>query len=238
MRPRKYKTLNSENPGKRLTKPRTAPLQLSLDSGASSFFNLICTPLSLLLRRFRVVQVHNPTEKNLPYPHLQRNLPKSALSLTSPENSTFNSHYVLQQASKYSVPINQSQTPVYPQYQNINLFQTSPPPSYPAQAHDAGPYYQQNSGAANDYYGGGQPQQQGYYPPQQGYGQPQQNQQGYYPQGQQPMYYPPQQQGYPPQQQQGYYANDRGRSGGSGAGGICAGIMAAMACCCCLDILF
>ncbi|KAJ5245227.1 hypothetical protein N7489_005323 [Penicillium chrysogenum] len=74
---------------------------------------------------------------------------------------------------------------------------TSPPPSYPAQAHDAGAYYQQPQGAAGDYYGG-QPQQQGYYPTQQGYGQPQQNQQGYYPQGQ-PMYYPPQQQGgYPP----------------------------------------
>ncbi|EKV08928.1 UV-induced protein uvi15 [Penicillium digitatum] len=119
---------------------------------------------------------------------------------------------------------------------------TSPPPSYPAQVHNAGPYHQQqpgqSPGAANDYYGG-QPQQQGYYPPQQGYGQPQQNQQGYYPQGQQPMYYSPQQQvqGYPPQQQQGYYADARGRSDG-GAGGICAGIMAAMACCCCLDILF
>jgi hypothetical protein len=118
---------------------------------------------------------------------------------------------------------------------DTNFFQTSPPPSYPAQAHDAGPYYQQPQGSAGDYYGG-QPQQQGYYPTQQGYGQPQQNQQGYYPQGQ-PMYYPPQQQGGYPPQQQGYYANDRGNSG-SGAGGICAGIMAAMACCCCLDILF
>jgi hypothetical protein len=124
---------------------------------------------------------------------------------------------------------------------NTNLSQTSPPPSYPAPVHDAGPYYPNSPapqggspGTAQDYYGGGQPQQQGGYYPQQGYGQPQQ--QGYYPQGQ-PMYYPPQQQGYPPQQQQGYYANDRGRSG-DGAGGICAGIMAALACCCCLDILF
>ncbi|KAJ5332834.1 hypothetical protein N7541_002638 [Penicillium brevicompactum] len=106
----------------------------------------------------------------------------------------------------------------------------SPPPSYPAPTHDAGPY-NQNPGAATDYYGGGQPQQ-GYYP-QQGQGYPQQ-QQGYYPQQQQPMYYPPQQQGYPPQQY-----NDRGNhSSGGGAGGICAGIMAACACCCCLDILF
>ncbi|KAJ9484914.1 hypothetical protein VN97_g8446 [Penicillium thymicola] len=197
--------------------PNCATASLSRFRGFLILYS-ICTPLSLLLRRFRVFRVPNPTEEKPPYPHLQRNLPKSALSLTSPENSTFNSHTM-----SYNKP-------------------TSPPPSYPAQAHDAGPYYQQQGqspGAANDYYGGGQPQQQGYYPPQQGYGQPQQSQQGYYPQGQQPMYYPPQQQGYPPQQQQqGYYANDRGRSGGGGAGGICAGIMAAMACCCCLDILF
>ncbi|KAJ5385490.1 hypothetical protein N7517_003401 [Penicillium concentricum] len=202
------KSWNVENPGNWLTNPRTAPLQRILDSGASSFY---LDHLSLLtVAGFEFIEPIRQ-RKQPPYPHSQRNLPKSALSQTPPENSTFNSHH------------------------------TSPPPSYPAQAHDAGPYYPnspppqgQSPGAANDYYGGGQPQQQSYYPPQQGYGQPQQ--QGYYPQGQ-PMYYPPQQQGYPPQQQQGYYANDRGNSGG-GAGGICAGIMAAMACCCCLDILF
>lgn len=234
MRPRK--DWNTENPGKTLTKPRTAPRQFSrfrrfliLD------FHLHPSLLTVaLVSSFSSSQSNR--EKAPPYPHLQRNLPKSALSLTPPENSTFNSHHVLQQARKYQQINRKRQIP------NTNLFQTSPPPSYPAQAHDAGPYYQQqgqNPGAATDYYGGGQPQQQGYYPPQQGYGQPQQSQQGYYPQGQQPMYYPPQQQGYPPQQQQqGYYADDRGRSGGGGAGGICAGIMAAMACCCCLDILF
>ncbi|KUM65269.1 hypothetical protein ACN42_g1799 [Penicillium freii] len=232
MRPRKY--WNSENPGKKLTKPRTAPRQFSrFRRFLILYYHLHPSLLTVaLVSSFSSSQSNR--EKVPPYPHLQRNLPKSALSLTPPENSTFNSHHVLQQACKYQ-QINRK-----PQIPNTNLFQTSPPPSYPAQVHDAGPYYQQgpSPGAANDYYGGGQPQQQGYYPPQQGYGQPQQSQQGYYPQGQQPMYYPPQQQGYPPQQQQGYYANDRGRSGGGGAGGICAGIMAAMACCCCLDILF
>jgi len=105
-----------------------------------------------------------------------------------------------------------------------------PPPSYPAQ--DAGPYYPPQQGGygsppppmggpgpygpppGQDYYGGQQaPYQQ----------QPMQYQQ-------QPMY---QQQGYPPP---GQYQDDRGR--GSSGSGICAGIMGALACCCCLDCLF
>ncbi|QSS60159.1 Uvi15-like protein [Histoplasma capsulatum] len=104
------------------------------------------------------------------------------------------------------------------------------PPSYPPPAHqDAGPYappqgqYGHPSAAA-DYYN--QPQQYGpppgqYYPPQQGY-----PQQGY---PQQPMYYAP--------QPQGHYVDNRDSSRGTG-GGICAGILAGLACCCCLDILF
>jgi hypothetical protein len=113
-----------------------------------------------------------------------------------------------------------------------------PPPSYPPQAYDAGPYQQQQQygspappmggpgpygppPAQNDYYGG---QQQGYnQPPMQYQQQPMYPQQGY-----------PQQQGYPPQ---GQYVDDRGRGGSSGSG-ICAGIMGALACCCCLDCLF
>ena len=110
-----------------------------------------------------------------------------------------------------------------------------PPPSYPPQAYDAGPYQQPgNYGSPappmggpgpygpppgnQDYYGG---QQQGYNQP------PMQYQQ-------QPMY-PQQGQGYPPPQGQ-YYQDDRGR--GSSSSGICAGIMGALACCCCLDCLF
>ncbi|OJD25104.1 hypothetical protein ACJ73_03527 [Blastomyces percursus] len=104
------------------------------------------------------------------------------------------------------------------------------PPSYPPPVHqDAGPYqpqpgpYGQPQSAAADYYN--QPQQYGppqgqYYPPQQGY-------------PQQPMYYAPQ--GGPPPQ--GHYVDNRDSSRGTG-GGICAGLLAGLACCCCLDILF
>ncbi|EEP82308.1 predicted protein [Uncinocarpus reesii 1704] len=94
------------------------------------------------------------------------------------------------------------------------------PPAYPAPAH-TGNYPPQ--GAAQDFYGGQQPQyppqQQGYYPPQQGY--PQQG-----------MYYGPQGGQQP---QQGYYVDDRRSGMGTG---ICAGILGALACCCCLDIIF
>lgn len=109
-----------------------------------------------------------------------------------------------------------------------------PPPGYPSYPQQAA------QGSAQDFYGGqGDPRgQQGYYgspPPQQQYGgYPQQGgyQQGPYgpPQGQQPMYY--QQQGpYPPQ---GGYQGQKN----SGGGGICAGILGALACCCCLDAIF
>lgn len=124
------------------------------------------------------------------------------------------------------------------------------PPSYPQQTHqDAGPYYPPNptgSPAPNPYnqmqpsgYYNGAPQQyeQYQYQNQNQYGPPQGWQQqgappqgGYY--GVQPggMYY--QQQQMPPQ---GYYG---GQSRGASAGeGICAGLLGALACCCCLDCL-
>jgi hypothetical protein len=123
---------------------------------------------------------------------------------------------------------------------------SGPPPNYSAPANHSGggeaaSYYGNSSSAPaapqNSYY----PPQQGYsspapdpnrgfMPPQQGYP-PQQGgypPQGYPPQGGQPMYY--QQQGYPPPQ--GYVQQE------SAAGGICAGVLSALACCCCLDILF
>ena len=105
-----------------------------------------------------------------------------------------------------------------------------PPPSYPPQAYDAGPYQQPGGygspppmGGPGPY--GPPPGQQDYYGgQQQGYNQPPMQYQ------QQPMY---PQQGYP---SQGQYQDDRGR--GSSSSGICAGIMGALACCCCLDCLF
>jgi len=74
-----------------------------------------------------------------------------------------------------------------------------------------GGYFQQQS--SQQY--GPAPQGYGYYgqPPPQGYGY------GYGP-------------GQPPNG--GYYERDRG----SGGSGICAGLMAGLACCCCLDCLF
>lgn len=110
-----------------------------------------------------------------------------------------------------------------------------PPPSYPAPSYGQG----QNQGFQSpppggmvygqDQYGG---QQQGYY------GQ----------QGPNPNYGYGGQQGYgggPPQSGPGYgygyqqqpnvvYERDRGMGGG----GICAGLLAGLACCCCLDCLF
>jgi hypothetical protein len=107
-----------------------------------------------------------------------------------------------------------------------------PPPSYPPQAYDAGPYQQPGYGSPAPPMGGPGPYgpppggQQDYYGgQQQGYNQPPMQYQ------QQPMY---PQQGYPPPQGQ-YQDNRRGGSSGSG---ICAGIMGALACCCCLDCLF
>ncbi|KGQ01867.1 hypothetical protein PAAG_11443 [Paracoccidioides lutzii Pb01] len=110
----------------------------------------------------------------------------------------------------------------------------APPPSYPpATYQDAGPYppppapYAPSpSNTAAQYYN--QPQQYGqqqpppgqYYPPQQGY-------------QQQPMYYGPQC-GPPPQ---GHYVDNRDTTRGAGTS-ICAGLLAGLACCCCLDFLF
>ncbi|KAL8830214.1 MAG: hypothetical protein Q9191_001554 [Dirinaria sp. TL-2023a] len=123
-------------------------------------------------------------------------------------------------------------------------------PNHPPPAHlDAGPYAPASDpspgSGAMEYYNPTQQHQQqypqnnygppvpynqgGYGPPQPYYGPPQQQQQG--------MYYGPQQ-GYPPQgyQPQGYYAN---RGNGPGAAeGICAGLLGALACCCCIDFLF
>ncbi|KAI1825324.1 hypothetical protein F4861DRAFT_502424 [Xylaria intraflava] len=86
-------------------------------------------------------------------------------------------------------------------------------PNYPGYGPNPGMSYQQQPGG---YY---PPQQSGpYYPPQQG-----------------PGYYPPQQQGgyYPPQG--GYYQDSRA---GAGAGGCLGALLGALACCCCLDLLF
>jgi hypothetical protein len=116
------------------------------------------------------------------------------------------------------------------------------PPSYPKPVHqDAGPYYgpgspppqnfspapsgaphqqyYQQGGAQQDYYGNGPPAG-GYY--------------GGGPQHQ--MNYGPQTQHVGP----GYYPNNigHGRKSGGMGGGICAGIMGALACCCCLDFIF
>jgi len=137
---------------------------------------------------------------------------------------------------------------------------SGPPPTYPPQIHhDAGPYYESQHGPgspppsgspyntnnqqvgpynarAQDYqvqgYYGGPEQEQVYsenQPPPGGYyGAPQG---GYYNQPQGPMYYQQQ----PPA---GYYANNRGYGqGGSAAEGMCAGLLGALACCCCLDML-
>ncbi|KAF2770392.1 LCM-domain-containing protein [Teratosphaeria nubilosa] len=115
-----------------------------------------------------------------------------------------------------------------------------PPPSYPQPAYDAGPAAERGA-AAQPYYASPPPQQgqygapapyqqqqpyqnvPGYPPQQQPYGQQPYGQPGY---GQQPMGYYPQQQPPP-----GAYG---GRGGGAGEG-ICAGILGALACCCCLD---
>ena len=95
------------------------------------------------------------------------------------------------------------------------------PPAYPG-----GP-----QAPAAAYHGGGnynQPYQNAYGPPppQGGYYQPQ-PQMGYHQQGP----YPPQQQGYYPQQG-GYYQDQRRGPG------CLEGMLAALACCCCLDLLF
>lgn len=96
-----------------------------------------------------------------------------------------------------------------------------PPPQYPPNT------YGNNSGYMS--------------PPPQGqmmYGDPNQQNydanRGYYPPPGQPQYGPPQGGYYPPQQQP-VYVEERRSGGGPG---ICAGLFAGLACCCCLDCLF
>ncbi|TKA73979.1 hypothetical protein B0A55_05575 [Friedmanniomyces simplex] len=121
-----------------------------------------------------------------------------------------------------------------------------PPPSYPPQAHyDAGPAALSQGDDPRGFggYGSPPPPQQYGSPAPYGpgpYGPPQQQGFGYgpgpYQQQGQPMYYQQQQPygqpGYPPPG--GQYDH---RGGGAGEG-ICAGILGAFACCCCLDMLF
>ncbi|KAH8680912.1 hypothetical protein BX600DRAFT_428889 [Xylariales sp. PMI_506] len=105
------------------------------------------------------------------------------------------------------------------------------PPAYSGPPQAPQPSYQQH--------GGYPPQQQvGFYgPPQQGgYYQPNPNM-GYYPpqqQQQQGPYGPPQGGGY--YGQPGYYP--QGRYQDSSSMGCLEGMLAALACCCCLDLLF
>jgi hypothetical protein len=121
---------------------------------------------------------------------------------------------------------------------------TGPPPAQPPQVHhDAGPYYPpqdgmtDNRGPASNY----PPQNSnGYYGPPQGWNQGPPPQGGPWPpQGQQPYaYYGAPQQGMYYQQGPpvGYVDDGRGRS--SGGSGFCGALLGALACCCCLDMLF
>jgi len=104
----------------------------------------------------------------------------------------------------------------------------------------------------------GQDQRQGYYPPggpsgpQQNYYQQQGPQQGYYQPGPQMGYYNQQQGPYPsgqgPYPPQGQYGPGPGgyqqgpgyvpQQRQSAAPGLCGGLLAGLACCCCLDLLF
>jgi hypothetical protein len=106
------------------------------------------------------------------------------------------------------------------------------------QPYNTGAYGQQQQqgpyGGGNDGYYQSNPNM-GYYNQQQGGYPPPMNGGGYYNQQQQGYYGPPQQggyyqQGYPPQ---GRYQDDR-----SSGPGCLEGVLAALACCCCLDLLF
>ena len=128
---------------------------------------------------------------------------------------------------------------------------SGPPPNYPSQAHvDAGPAWDQRVASPSPYAGnqvgpyqgptpGFEQQDRGYNQQQYGPPGPYYQQQGY------PQQYGPPQGGYygPPQGMyyqggppQGYYAGQRG--GPSAGEGICAGLLGALACCCCLDLMF
>lgn len=121
-------------------------------------------------------------------------------------------------------------------------YPSSPPPVHTGPA-DVAPYQQNAQMTSWDQpptqYNPGwqnQPPPGGYYGPQP-YPNPQQQQMYYQ---QQPGYGPGPGYGYGAP---GYFADDRGYGygppgrGGMGAEGICAGLLGALACCCCLDFL-
>jgi len=97
-----------------------------------------------------------------------------------------------------------------------------PPPQYPQNTYGNNPGYASPPPQGQMMYG--DPNQQNYDP-----------NRGYYPPPGQPQYGPPQQGGYYPPQQQPMYVEERKSGGGPG---ICAGLFAGLACCCCLDCLF
>lgn len=128
------------------------------------------------------------------------------------------------------------------------LYTMSKPYDQPP-AYDSGPQHPQAAyqQPGQPFYGQQQQQQQqpygnNYYyqsNPNMGYYQQQQQQGpppgGYYQQQQQGYYGPPQQGGY---YQQGYPPQGRYQDQGSSSGGCLQGILAGLACCCCLDLLF
>ncbi|KAH8656130.1 hypothetical protein BGZ60DRAFT_567964 [Tricladium varicosporioides] len=142
--------------------------------------------------------------------------------------------------------------------QEFNPPNSPPPPAYgsaPGQFQNIPP---QPTGASTDYYGASpapqfahpQHPQNAYYPPgpndpsQQYYGQPPMgyNQQGQNPYGPQGYYAGPQQGYYGPNGQQGYYGQPQGQyidqRGNRGGPGFMEACLGALACCCCLELLF
>lgn len=138
----------------------------------------------------------------------------------------------------YNSPVHHDAGPYYPPQSPA-----SPAPNFNNQV---GPYNNYNNGplvAPDPTYGGyyNNNPQGPYGPPAQGYYGPGPAPGGYYGQPQQMHYGQQPQPGYPgygygPQPQYGYYADQRG--GPSAGEGICAGLLGALACCCCLDLLF
>lgn len=155
------------------------------------------------------------TQTTLPPPPLSLPLSRS-LSLSFPKMSNKDDH-----PPSYPKPVHQDAGPYHGP--------GSPPPQNFSPAPSGAPHqqYYQQGGAQQDYYGNGPPAG-GYY------GGGPQHQMIYGPQHQ--MNYGPQTQHVGP----GYYPNNigHGRKSGGMGGGICAGIMGALACCCCLDFIF
>jgi hypothetical protein len=122
---------------------------------------------------------------------------------------------------------------------------SGPPPTYPQQVHvDAGPYDSRGPGSPTpqnqimpypqqESFGGPQGQ---YGPPGQ-YGYPQQPFNQGWGGGPPPGVPPPGGMYYQQQPPMGYYQDPRGGYG-PGSQGICAGLLGALACCCCLELLF